>query len=117
MNTIDVSAEIYRIRRQYPELWNFMEAYWNERFDDFYSVIADAAEEYAQGSPEYLTRNLLDQTKRAQKDEALRAVMREGLSIAWGGMALTDESFAALIAALENIVRDFSPVVVPLKRA
>ena len=117
MSQIDVSAEIYRIRRQYPELWNFMEAYWNERFDDFYSVIGDAAKEYAQEAPEYLTRNLLEQARQAEKDEKLRAIMRKGLSVTWGGMALLDETFAELIATLENRVRDFSPVVVPLRRA
>jgi hypothetical protein len=117
MNKIDVSAEIYRIRRQYPELWNFMETYWNQCFDWHYSVIEDAAQDYSREAPEYLTRNLLEQAKRAEKDEALRAVMRKGLSLAWGGMALSDESFASLIASLDEIVREFGPVVVPLRRA
>ncbi|MFP3944270.1 MAG: hypothetical protein ACLFWF_10270 [Alphaproteobacteria bacterium] len=117
MTKLDVSAEIYRIRRQYPELWNFMECYWNERFDDFYTAISDAAKEYACEAPEYLTRNLLEQARRAQTDEILRAIMDDDLALAWGGMVLTNESFKALIATLEDIVQDFGPHVVPLRRA
>ena len=117
MKRIDVSAEIYRIRRQYPELWNFMEAYWNECYIELYNVIADAANDYASISPEYLTRNLLKQVKQAQRDEALRAIMDDDLALAWGGMVLSDESFVLLIASLEEIVSEFGPVVVPLRRA
>lgn len=117
MSKIDVSAEIYRIRRQYPELWNFMECYWNQCYDWLYDSIEDAANDYAREAPEYLTRNLLDQVKRAKEDELLRAIMDEDLALAWNGMALEDDDFEALTVTLEGVVQGFGPQVVPLRRA
>ena len=114
MTSAHTRAEIDRVRRDYPELWHFMETSCNSQcFGVLYDEnagISEAAREHARLNDEFnsrhLTRRLLDEMHRARTDDALNAIMCDGLASAWGGMGVLDKGWANMIAALEAHLGD-----------